>query len=158
MAFFEMLLSLVGGAVYAVILTAVYNRRGSVSRYGFPFFFILLALGIWAGGVWTVPAGPRLWNIPWLSYLLIGLMITLLFGTVVPPRQVLPFNEGVQRLDVKAGQPGTGAAAGLQTPGMSAAFNPAYWALVLLFGAAILIHYISLLGAPAALSAGGPGR
>ena len=40
---------------------------------------------MWAGGGWIYAGGPVLWGAPWLSFLLIGLFITLLIAALAPP-------------------------------------------------------------------------
>jgi hypothetical protein len=48
-------------------------------------FFLLLLLLTWAGGLWLAPIGPPVWGSPWLSFLLVGFLLVLLFAALTPP-------------------------------------------------------------------------
>src|SRR5215813_5229599 len=44
--------------------------------------FVLLALGIWAGGLWAAPAGPVHFGINWLPFLLIAILLAVLVAAL----------------------------------------------------------------------------
>src|SRR5262245_3189180 len=44
--------------------------------------FVLLALGIWAGGLWVAPTGPVHFGINWLPYLLIAILLGVLVAAL----------------------------------------------------------------------------
>jgi hypothetical protein len=48
-------------------------------------FFGILFLTTWAGGIWVTPFGPILFDVPWLSFLLVGLFIALILTAISPP-------------------------------------------------------------------------
>jgi len=43
---------------------------------------LILFLATWAGGIWLVPIGPRLWGVAWGSFVVVGLVVALLIGAV----------------------------------------------------------------------------
>jgi type VI protein secretion system component VasK len=53
---------------------------------GLLFFFLMLFLVIWAAGVWIEPVGPIAWGVPWLTFLIIGVVLALILAAAVPPR------------------------------------------------------------------------
>lgn len=48
-------------------------------------YFVLLFLATWAGGVWVTRFGPVLWGVSWVSFLAVGLFFALLLSALVPP-------------------------------------------------------------------------
>ena len=82
MVFPEIFVSL----IISVCLTCLYlllTRRDG-RRTGLIWLFLILFLATWAGGLWIRPFGPTLWGIRWLTYLLAGLFIFLLFVITAP--------------------------------------------------------------------------
>lgn len=47
------------------------KRRGK--RAGFFWFFLIIFMVTWAGGVWLMPFGPQVMGIHWLPFILVGL-------------------------------------------------------------------------------------
>ena len=43
---------------------------------------LILFLATWAGGIWLVPLGPRLWGVAWGGFVVVGLLVALLMGAV----------------------------------------------------------------------------
>ena len=48
-------------------------------------FFIILFFVTWAVGIWIPPIGSPLWGVPWISFLIVGLLFTLLLVALTPP-------------------------------------------------------------------------
>jgi hypothetical protein len=48
--------------------------------------FLLLFLGVWAGGAWLSPIGPPLWSIYWLPFLMLAVLIATLIVAIAPPK------------------------------------------------------------------------
>lgn len=48
--------------------------------------FLLMFLLIWAGGMWMNPVGPPWWGSPWISFLLVGLVVGLLAAAFLTPK------------------------------------------------------------------------
>ena len=57
------------------------------------FLFLLLLLPTWGGGIWLVPIGPAIFGVQVLNFLLMGLFVALIVGTLLaatnspPPTQ-----------------------------------------------------------------------
>ena len=81
------LLDLLFAIVTALLLTGLFGmlfRRMTVGE-GLLLFFVILFLATWAGGVWIAPIGPLLFDVSWLSFLLVGLFVVLLLTILIPP-------------------------------------------------------------------------
>ena len=72
--------------VIACILTIIFavGFRRQEWGAGLLLFFLILFLATWAGGLWLTPIGPLWWGVPWLSFLLVGLVIALLLVALIP--------------------------------------------------------------------------
>lgn len=82
----EFLIAMIIAVILAALLIAAAGRRGPGPAAGFLFFFLLLFLAIWAGGLWMTPYGPMMWGtVPWLSYVVIGVILALLLAALIPP-------------------------------------------------------------------------
>ncbi len=130
MFFAEVIFALVIALVLAGILAYPLDRRGPGPAEGLVFFFLILFLAAWAGGVWLTPVGPPLWGVPWVSFLLVGIIIALIVAAGAPPR----------RPPVEAPPEEVGAAGAVAVT-LGVVF---YVALIALL-AAILAHYIWIL-------------
>ncbi|MDX1614795.1 MAG: hypothetical protein R3300_10835 [Candidatus Promineifilaceae bacterium] len=78
--------------VVAVVLVAVFGlgyRRMGIGA-GLLWFLLLVFLATWAGGVWLTPIGPTVADVPWLSFLFIGLFFSLLIMALLPPVPTTP--------------------------------------------------------------------
>jgi hypothetical protein len=77
-----LLLELSAALMVALILSALFalatGKQGL--RKGHFWLFLILFLATWAGGMWIEPFGPMLWGIHWLSYLLVGAVVALIFA------------------------------------------------------------------------------
>lgn len=71
---------------FAVLLTAlfagVFRRPGPFT--GVVFFFLIVFLTAWAGGLWISPFGPVFLNVFWVPYLISGLICALLLAASTP--------------------------------------------------------------------------
>ncbi len=102
----ELLVALILALVISAILGAVFGWGKAPRTEAFPpfiFVFLILFFAIWAGGVWLVPFGPVLWNIHWLPFIWVGIIVALLVGALLPPRRS-PVTEAemTEKADVKA--------------------------------------------------------
>jgi hypothetical protein len=77
----------------------VIATRRSIRRSGFMWFYLIVLIATWAGGVWLRPFGPSLGNVRWLQFLIIGLLIVLLFGLSSPPKAPQSRHETIDRLE-----------------------------------------------------------
>jgi hypothetical protein len=77
---------LIFALILAMILAAVFGAGFRKHQWGVDlvFFFILLFLFTWAGGIWITPFGPLVWGVPFFSFLLVGLLFALLLAALFP--------------------------------------------------------------------------
>lgn len=103
MIFPDVVFSLIVAAVFSALF-AVFIRRG-VPRKGFFWFFLVIFLAAWAGGVWgnvvALPPGQRSWFPFFTSGLLTAILLSLLAPK--PPKvdreSVLSRKETLELLD-----------------------------------------------------------
>jgi hypothetical protein len=73
--------------VFTLVLALLLDRRGPGPLGGIVFFFTLLWLAVWAGGVWLSASETFLWGASWLGFLAPGLAVTLILAAVTPRRR-----------------------------------------------------------------------
>lgn len=89
------------------------------------FFFMLLFLATWAAGSWMAPRGPMAFGVPWLVWMGVALVVTLIVGAVTQPwdrrrgRSAVPTTPG-----------STASAAPAPTELAAVGYGLAFWALV----------------------------
>ena len=83
MFFAHFLFALIVSLILAAIFGAGLRRHGWGSNL--LFFFILLFLFTWAGGIWIVPVGPFLLGVPFFTFLFVWLLFALLLTALIPP-------------------------------------------------------------------------
>ena len=116
-------------AIALVILFGVLIRGEAIGA-GLLWFFLLLFLATWAGGVWVAPVGPPLFGVSWLGFLLVGLFFALLIMALLPPAPPRSLPPGEMREEVE-----TEATA-------FAAVNAFFWILLIGFVVAIAAGYL----------------
>jgi hypothetical protein len=82
----EFLIALTIATVLSVTFALATRSRGN--RAGFTWFFLIILMATWAGGIWLQPFGPAFGEIRWMPLLAIGLLFAIfitLFGTRKPP-------------------------------------------------------------------------
>jgi hypothetical protein len=68
-----------------VIVTVVSRAFGTKGPWGsLLWFFLVVSLFAWAGGVWLVPFGPMFWGIGWLPIIFMGFLVSLLLIAASP--------------------------------------------------------------------------
>jgi hypothetical protein len=86
MFFFELMIAL----AIAVVLSSILFGVGWEQPYrknawgGIVVWFVILLLAVWVGGTWMTPFGPRLWDVAWFPFLIIGIFVFLLLLIAVP--------------------------------------------------------------------------
>src|SRR5215471_6809262 len=85
---FALVISIVCAAVLLPIAAQGGWRIGRTSLDPLALFILLLILFLatWAGGIWLVPIGPRLWGVAWASFVAVGFLVALLIGALIGPR------------------------------------------------------------------------
>lgn len=94
----DVLLALLVGLLFAAILVYGFGRRAPGPMAGFLFFAVLLFFVVWAGSVWIAPIGPELWGVPFVTMLLVGLVVAMIIAAVAAPAPIettAPDQQGV---------------------------------------------------------------
>lgn len=76
-------------AVIVALLVSVffgYALRRRIPRKGFFWFFLILLLATWAGGMWIGPFGPSFRGIFWLPFVLVAVLVGFLLAAIAPQR------------------------------------------------------------------------
>jgi len=71
----ELVSALVIAGTLSYLFAHNLQRRGN--RSGFFWFFLLIFMITWAGGLWLMPFGPALLGIHWLPFITVGLAGTI---------------------------------------------------------------------------------
>jgi hypothetical protein len=80
----EVLVALAVSLFVSVLFGSVMRSR--VPRTGFIWFFLILFLTTWAGGIWIGPFGPLLGEVYWLPFVLVAMVVGLLLAALAPRR------------------------------------------------------------------------
>jgi len=131
--FAEMFLSL----AVAVLMTGVMALVTGRLRNGRALSETLMVLfpATWAGGIWLQPFGPQVWGVPWLPFLLTGVILALIL--TIGARQSAPRSrrETIDMLDrIK-----------LEKKAEEATYvtlRIVVWSLLVLLGMAIVFRYL----------------
>ena len=73
------------------------RRRGK--RKGFFWFFLIIFMMTWAGGVWLMPFGPMVMGIHWLPFVLVGLVGAMVISLVAQRRYPRNRHETIDLLE-----------------------------------------------------------
>lgn len=97
MFFMEFLVAFIFALLLSAGFVLVLNRSGP--RSGFFWFFLLIFLATWAGGIWLSPFGPDIWGVYWLPFLGVGLITVLLLSAFAPRHPPGDRHETLDMLD-----------------------------------------------------------
>lgn len=78
--FIVLLIVLLVGGLFASL-----GARGPWA--GLVWFFLILFVATLALGTWVRPIGPVVWNVPWLTFLIVAIFIALLIAAATPGRR-----------------------------------------------------------------------
>jgi hypothetical protein len=78
----ELMYALIIGLAIAWIFGFALNTRGPWNS--FLWFFVIIFMFSWGGGVWITPFGPTGWGVAWLPFLFVGIFISLLLSAATP--------------------------------------------------------------------------
>jgi len=92
-------------------------------------FFIILFFITWAVGIWIPPIGSPLWGVPWVSFLIVGLLLTLLLVAFVPSAKP-PHSQNEATKQSEAEKVAVSI------------FNIFFWILILSLSVIIALNYI----------------
>ena len=88
MFFFSFLIALVVAiAFFAIFYFLIVKAATAKHRVGWiflAFIFFAMFLPIWAGGLWLRPFGPRIGQVEFLPYIVVGLAVSLILAAMMP--------------------------------------------------------------------------
>jgi hypothetical protein len=128
MFFAAFLIALSIALLFTFVLGFGFRRKSP--GVGFLPMFLLIFLFVWAAGAWVAPVGPAAWDVPWLAFGIIGLIVTLLLATLIPPR---PVRTAVQMKTSEQEQ---------EEKAESVALGLAFWVLLAGLAVAIVLAYV----------------
>ncbi len=82
MFWLDLLFAFIIALIFASLLVTIFGK----SRFGLSLFIIFLILfaGVWAGGIWFTPIGPKLFEVYWLPFVVVAIVLSLLIAALSP--------------------------------------------------------------------------
>ncbi len=84
----DLLVALVFGFFIVWAVTSFFGTKGPWDS--FLWFFLVVGLFAWAGGVWLVPFGPTWMGIGWFPIFFMGFLAVLLLTSASPRKYIKP--------------------------------------------------------------------
>jgi hypothetical protein len=78
----DLFVALIVGLIIVSVVSRAFGTRGPWGSM--LWFFLVVSLFAWAGGVWLVPFGPIFWGIGWLPIIFMGFLVSLLLTAASP--------------------------------------------------------------------------
>ena len=78
----DLFVALVVGMIIVLIVSRAFGTKGPWGSL--VWFFLVVSLFAWAGGVWLVPFGPMFWGIGWLPIIIMGFLVSLILTAASP--------------------------------------------------------------------------
>ena len=78
----DLVVALVVGMIIVLIVSRAFGTKGPWGSL--LWFFLVVSLFAWAGGVWLVPFGPMFWGIGWLPIIIMGFLVSLILTAASP--------------------------------------------------------------------------
>jgi len=78
----DLVVALVVGMIIVSIVSRAFGTKGPWGSL--LWFFLVVSLFAWAGGVWLVPFGPMFWGIGWLPIIVMGFLVSLILTAASP--------------------------------------------------------------------------
>lgn len=130
MFFIEFALAVAFALMLSFLFVLVVGRAPAATRSSplpFVWLFVILLFTVWAGGLWIGPAGPLVFGVAWLPFLLVGLVVALVIAAAT---------ESAQRRDASS-TPGEE-----RTSPLLAAFGVVSLVLLIGLAVAVLVAYL----------------
>ena len=103
----------------------------------FFWFFFVIFLFSWGGGVWLTPFGPTGWGVAWMPFLVMGVFITLLLSAATPRSA-----RARRTADGKTPEATNLKETAAEKKGAETAFDVFFWILIVGLGAVIFCNYV----------------
>ena len=78
----DLFVALIVGWIIVSIVSRAFGTKGPWGSL--LWFFLVVSLFAWAGGVWLVPFGPMFWGIGWLPIIIMGFLVSLILTAASP--------------------------------------------------------------------------
>lgn len=133
MVWSPVLAAVVIAVVFTVVLVSLlgWRRPGAVQKESIVtsavFFFMILFLATWAAGTWMAPRGPLAFGVPWLAWMAVALVVTLIVAAVTQPWDRRRSRNAVP---ASAPDPGGTIAPGQPDELVAVGFGLAFWVLI----------------------------
>jgi hypothetical protein len=112
------------GLLVTAVFVAGFRRRGPWNSV--VWFFLVVFLAAWAGGLWMKPYGPTFWGLYWLPMLLLALLFGLLLAATTPVAR--PRSAPLPKTALR------------QEEATSVAIGTFFWVLIAVFALSILVR------------------
>lgn len=123
---YDLLFALIVALVLTVLFVGVLRRPGRGE--GWLWFFAIVLLASWAGGVWARPVGPAVWGYFWVPFVFVGLSVAVLLAASAPRERPRTRREALEQHEAEEEA--------------ESALTALAWAAAFLFLAAIAANYI----------------
>ncbi|MEW5745957.1 MAG: hypothetical protein AB1805_11045 [Nitrospirota bacterium] len=124
----DLIIALLIAIAVTFVFAVVFRRVGP--WFSVIVFFFVIFFAAWAGGIWLPPAGPSLWGIYWVPFLVVALIFAFLLAATAP---ALPKREGRE-----SPTPDTE-----KEKQAAAVFGIFFWILMVALGVTIIARYIT---------------
>ncbi len=116
--------------IIALIISLIFaiGFRGRNLWLNFVFFFSIIFLITWAGGIWLTPFGPSIKGVYLFPFLVVAVLIALFLAAAVSTQKPRPNKEQNQEREVMRLAP-------------EAVFGAFFWALIILLFLAVVAKY-----------------
>ena len=129
----ELITALVIAVTLASLAAGNLGRRGR--RSGFFWFFLLIFMVTWAGGVWLMPFGPMIMGIHWLPFAVVGLIGAVLISLLAGRRYPSSRHETIDLLERTR-------IANAHENMTYLTLNAIFWATLFVLLAAVILRYV----------------
>jgi hypothetical protein len=129
---FALMVAFALSAIFAIV------TRGSYRGIDLFLYFLIIFLSTWAFGIWIEPFGPTMWGVPWLMYIFVGFIFSLLVSLSYSRKRVMSRRETLELLDRIEERKKIEQVT-------SISLNLFFWMLVFILTAAIIIRYVTRL-------------
>jgi hypothetical protein len=85
---YALLVALFWALIISLVFISFSGRnwpRQDAGWSGALYFFLIVWLATWGIGMWLAPTGPVLWGVPWLWFLFLAIIFSLLLAASSPP-------------------------------------------------------------------------
>ena len=127
---FSLVVALGLSALFALV------TRGKYRRLDLSLFFLIIFLSTWAFGIWITPFGPTMWGVPWLVYVFVGVVFSILVSLTYRTKRVTGRRETLELLERIESEKKMEQVTFIS-------LNLLFWILVFVLAVAIIVRYMT---------------